>query len=128
MTQFFNRQEAENFASNVKKQFPQLRVDGIHNISNKETGEYQYSYFSIWFGDEHLFHTYVSCQKDWNIFLSTCEYVVQAIADNQQSEEVDNRTISEQWNEDRVDWNTIPTLPMTQKIWSEATALLNTDD
>lgn len=89
MTQFFNRQEAEMFAHDVREQFPQLRVDGIHNISDKETGEYHYSYFSVWFGNEHLFHTYISCQEDWNIFLVTCQYIASAVAGNQQSEEVE---------------------------------------
>lgn len=93
MAQFFNRQEAENFSSNIMEHFPQLRVENVHDISSKETGEYLYSYFSIWFGKEHLFHTYVSCQADWNIFLSVCEYVVQAIADNQQNEKEDNKSL-----------------------------------
>lgn len=98
MAQFTHKQ-AENFRLDVVEHFPQLNVEKqVLDVVN-EAGEYQFSFFSIWSDNKKFTHTFHS-EEGWNGFLATCQYIASAIADNQQSKEVE-------------------TLPMTQKTWNE---------
>jgi len=87
MTQFFNRQEAEQAASEIKTQFPELRVWNVLDIHHEETKEYERSFFSVSHGRSANF--YINSLEQVQGFFDLCQYVAEAIADGCQSQEHD---------------------------------------
>lgn len=86
MAKYFNRQEAEVTRSEFVSQFPHVRVNDVHDITNQETGEYQYSFFSVGFGD-NPFIAYINSDEEMESLIDFCNYVAHALADNRQSKE-----------------------------------------
>lgn len=108
MAQFFNRKEAENFRSDVIEHFPQLRVDHVLDVPNKETGEYERSFVSIsfWDGTELLASININSEENWNGLLLFSRYITRTIEDNQQSEAYDH-SLAEKAMVKYADWKNL---------------------
>lgn len=70
----FTRFEAEQVREIVVRDYPQLIVHEVLDLTDEKTGEYQWSFFSIGFG-QHPFMTHIASRQDWTDFLDCCEVV-----------------------------------------------------
>lgn len=82
MTQRFTRVQAKKASRELAKLLPEAkRLGDVMDIHNKETGEYEYSFFPISFNQ---FMTYLDSEDEIQDMIDFCHYVVMQIQSDRQ--------------------------------------------